>query len=426
LIDTINLLQIFQSRKYQNYHPMKRNHQIITTSLFFFISSLLLVSCGGGGSGQQGMPGQQQVLPYPVLDLQPRSIELTSSYPATLEGQQTVEIRPRVQGYIVEMPVDEGEIVSKGEVLFRLNSEEFKQQVRSAKADVEAAKAGVSTAEDEVKRLSSLAEKDIISDYQLQSAKNNLQSQKAALAQAEASLENAQVNLGYTNVKSPTAGVIGNIPYRIGSLVSNTITQPLTVISNISKMYAYFSMSERELLEMSQGVATSGEGGNKTLQERVADMPEVNLLLADNTTYDHKGTLRLASGLIDQQTGSASFRAVFPNPQEILRSGGSGNIQIAVQQDDAIVIPKKSTYEVQNKRFVYTVTDSNTVKSTEITTLPLSTKQLFVVEEGLSSSSSIVTAGFSNLQDDAKVKPQPVNADSLYQSLTVKDQQSSN
>lgn len=400
---------------------MKRNNQIIITNLFFLLSSLLLISCGGGQQGMQ--QGQQQVQSYPVLDLQPRSIQLTSSYPATLEGQQTVEIRPRVQGYIVEMPIDEGDIVSKGQTLFQLNSEEYEQQVRSAKADVAAAKAGVSTAEDEVKRLSSLAEKEIISDYQLQSAKNNLQSQEAALAQAQAALKNAEVNLGYTNIKSPTAGVIGKIPYRIGSLVSSTNPQPLTVISNISRMYAYFSMSERELLEMAQSVAKSGEEGNQTLQQRIADMPEVNLILPDNTIYGHKGKLRLASGLIDQQTGSASFRAVFPNPEEILRSGGSANIQIPVQQNNAIVIPKKSTYEVQNKRFVYTVTDSNTVESTEVATLDLSTQQLFVVEEGLTSGSSIVTTGITNLQDGAKIKPTPVNADSLYQALTVEDQQ---
>lgn len=400
---------------------MTPNYSIIKNNLFVLIASFLLVSCGGS---QQGMPGrgQQQAQPYPVLDLQPRSIELTTNYPATLEGQQTVEIRPRVQGYITAMRVDEGDIVKKGEVLFELNSEQYEQSVRSAKADVEAAKASINTARDEVQRLSRLAEKDIISNYQLQSAKNKLETQKAALAQAKASLENAQVNLGYTNVKSPATGIIGNIPYRIGSLVSSTIQKPLTVVSDISKIYAYFSMSERELLEMSQNVAD--EGGNTTLHQRVKEMPKVNLILADNSTYNHKGTLKLASGLINTQTGSASFRAIFPNPRQVLRSGGSANVQIPVQRDSSIVIPKKSTYEVQNKRFVYTVTDSNTVESTEISTLPLSTKQLFVVEKGLSANHTIITAGLSSLKDGAKIKPQPVNADSLYESLTVKDQKS--
>lgn len=400
---------------------MKFNHQINTGTLLLVAISFLIVSCGS--SDEQDMSAEtQQAQPYPVLNLQPRSIELTSSYPATLEGIQTIEIRPRVQGYIVEMPVDEGDIVQQGETLFRLNSEQYEQEVRSAEADVKAAKAAISTAENEVQRLSKLAKKEIISEYRLQSAKNDLQSQQAALAQAEAALENARVNLGYTNVKSPTDGVMGTIPYRIGSLVSNSVTQPLTIISNISQIYAYFSMSERELLEMSQSVAV--EEGDGTLQQRIASMPDVNLILADNSTYSHQGTVKLASGLINKETGSASFRAVFPNPKEILRSGGSANVQIPFQQDSAVVIPKAATYEIQNKQFVYTVTDSNTVQSTEITTLPVSTKQLFVVEEGLSSDNDIVTAGLDNLQDGTEIKPRPVNPDSLYQSLTAKDQQS--
>lgn len=400
---------------------MKFKRLITKNNLFLVAAALLITSCGGGAQQGPMPPGQQQAQPYPVLELQPRSIVLTTSYPATLEGAQTVEIRPRVQGYITEMRVDEGDLVSKGEVLFVLNNEEFEQQVRSAKADVEAARAAVSTAEDEVKRLQRLVEKDIISDYRLQSAKNTLESQRAAQSQAEAQLKNAQVNLGYTKINSPATGIIGSIPYRIGSLVSSSIQQPLTVVSDVSNVYAYFSMSERELLEMAQNV--SGEGGNKTIQQRVAEMPEVNLILANNTQYEHKGTLKLASGLINSETGSASFRAVFPNPEVMLRSGGSANVQIPFQQDSAIVVPKKSTFEIQNKRFVYTVTDSNTVQSTEITTLPLSTKQLFVIEEGLSAGSSMVTTGMGRLQDGAKIKPQPVNADSLYQSLTVQDQQ---
>lgn len=393
------------------------SHQI-TITLLLVLASALLVSCGN--TSRQGAGNGQQPQSYPVLELQPRSIELTNTYPATLEGIQTVEIRPRVQGYIVEMPVDEGEIVEKGELLFKLNSEQYEQEVRSAKADVEAAEAAVETAEDEVQRYSRLTEKDIVSDYQLQSAKNRLQSQRAALAQAKARLENARVNLEYTNVKSPADGIIGTIPYRIGSLVSSTITQPLTVISDISNVYAYFSMSERELLQMAQSVAV--EGGNRTLQRRIAEMPQVRLILADNTLYEHPGSLRLASGLINTETGSAAFRAIFPNPREVLRSGGTGNVQIPLKLDSAIVIPKKATFEIQNKRFVYAVTDSNTVVSTEISTMPLSTQQLFVVEEGLSADDTIVTAGMGGLQEDNAIKAEPVNSDSLYEALQDRSQ----
>ena len=392
--------------------------QQITTTLLLVLASALLVSCGN--TSRQGPGNGQQPQSYPVLELQPRSIELTNTYPSTLEGIKSVEIRPRVQGYIVEMPVDEGEIVEKGQLLFKLNSEQYEQEVRSAKADVEAAGAAVKTAEDEVQRYSRLTEKDIVSDYQLQSAKNRLQSQRAALAQAKARLENARVNLEYTNVKSPADGIIGTIPYRIGSLVSSTITQPLTVISDISKVYAYFSMSERELLQMAQSVAV--EGGNRTLQRRIAEMPKVRLILADNTLYEHPGSLRLASGLINTETGSAAFRAIFPNPREVLRSGGTGNVQIPLKLDSAIVIPKKATFEVQNKRFVYAVTDSNTVVSTEISTMPLSTQQLFVVEEGLSADDTIVTAGMGRLQQDNAINAEPVNSDSLYEALQDRSQ----
>lgn len=394
-------------------------HSFIKKNLLLLSTLFLLYSCGS--SGQQG-PGarQQRVQSYPVLNLQPRSIELTKSYPATLEGQQTVEIRPRVQGYITKMKVDEGDVVHKGEVLFKVNSEQYEQNVRFANADVQAAKAAIKTAKDKVQRFKKLVEKDIVSNYQLQSAKNGLKSQEAKLAQAKASLENAQVNLGYTNVKSPTDGVIGNIPYRIGSLVSSTIQKPLTKVSSISKMYAYFSMSERELLTMAQNVAD--EGGNSTLQQRVAEIPPVNLRLPDDTIYGQEGKVRLASGLINSGTGSASFRAVFSNPKQILRSGGSGTVQIPYDQESAIVIPKKATYEVQNRRFVYTVSDSNKVKSTPISTMPISTKKLFVVKDGLSSGDSIVTAGMGGLKDDTPIKPKPMNADSLYQALTIKQQ----
>ena len=380
--------------------------------------TVFAISCGNSGARNQ--PAGPKVQPYPVLELEPRSITLATGYPATLRGIQTVEIRPRVQGYIVEMLVEEGAIVEQGQTLFRLNSEEYQQQIRSAQADIAAAKAGVNSAENEVKRLQPLAEKGIISEYGLISAQNTLQSQKAALAQARAALENARTNLGYTNVKSPTDGVIGSIPYRVGSLVSSAIPQPLTVVSDISQVYAYFSMSERELLEMARTVA--GERENKTLHQRIAEMPEVNFLLPDNSLYNHKGTLALASGLIDTQTGSAYFRAVFPNPEHILRSGGSGSVRIPIRQDSVIVVPKKSTYELQEKRFVYTVTDSNTVKSTEITTLPLSTNQLFVVTQGLSAGDVIITAGMGRLQGGMEVKPQPVNADSLYQALGYEGQ----
>lgn len=363
--------------------------------------SALLISCSN--SGAQGPRQAQQPQSYPVLDLEPHSVTLSSSYPATLEGVQTIKIRPRVPGFIVEIPVNEGDLVEKGEVLFKLNDEEYRQQVQTAKVEVGRAK-------NQLQRLTPLAKQGIISEYNLKTAKLNLQAAEAALA-------TAKQNLSYTTIKSPVDGVLGAIPYDIGSLVNSTIPTPLTTVSSISEMYAYFSMSERELLEMTLSVAD--EGGNKTLQQLIKEMPDVRFVLANDKLYNHKGNLELASGLINTSTGSAYFRAEFPNPQQILRSGGSGNVLIPIHLDSAIVIPKSATYEIQKKRFVYTATDSNTVESTEIQILPQSSKRLFVVTDGLDAGTTIITAGLGTLRDGAKIKPQPIDADSLYRVLSI-------
>ncbi|HYW35264.1 MAG TPA: efflux RND transporter periplasmic adaptor subunit [Balneolaceae bacterium] len=378
---------------------------------------LFITACGGGS---KSAPERQGVESYPVLKIQRRSIVLTNSYPATLKGSQTIEIRPKVQGYITNIPVHEGDIVNKGEVLFQLRKDPFQQNVRSARADVQSAKASVQTAKDNVKRIRNLVQQNIVSNYELRSAKDDLQTAKAKLAQAKATLKNAEINLNYTTIRSPVHGSIGTIPYRVGSLVSSTMQQPLTTVSDISTMFAYFSMSEQQLLHMSEQVAK--EGDHETLQQRITDMPHVRLLLPDSTVYPHTGRLQLASGQISTTTGAASLKAIFSNPEGVLRSGSSGEVQIPDSLHSAIVVPKRATYEIQNKTFVYTVTDSNTVQSKSINIQPLSTKKLYVVSGGLKAGSRIVLEGINNLQDNMKISPQSVNADSLYNAFTVKDQ----
>ncbi len=363
----------------------------------FILVAMVLASCGSSDVPDRRRRAQR-VLPYPVLTLQPRSITLSSKYPATLQGIQTIEIRPRVAGFITAIPVEEGDTVEEGQILFQINDEEYRQRVRTAKIEVQRAK-------NQLQQITPLAQQGIISKYELKSAKLNLEAAKAALA-------TAKQDLSYTTIESPVDGVLGRIPYEVGSLVNSTVVQPFTTVSNISTIYAYFSMSERELLEMALAVAD--EGGGRTLGQLIENIPPIRLAMANGLIYDQKGTLQLASGLIDTRTGSAYFRGVFPNPQEILRSGGTGNVIIPVPLDSVIVIPKSATFEIQENRFVYTVTDSNTVKSTLIKTLPLSTNKLFVVTEGLSSGSVIVTTGMGRLRPDTKIKPQPVDADSLY------------
>jgi membrane fusion protein (multidrug efflux system) len=380
--------------------------------------ALVLGGCGGA-TGQSGSAAQQGPSSYPVLSVEARSVVLPSSYPTTLEGRQTVNVRPRVQGFIVEMRVDEGDVVDQGQVLFRLNNEEYQQAVRSAEADVEAARANVQQATDEVERLTELVEQDIVSEYELRSAKNTLQSRRGALSQAEAALENAKVDLEYTYVRSPADGVIGSIPYRIGSLVSSTSTEPLTVVSDISEVYAYFSMNERELLEMVQTAAVGTQ--DEALRERIEHLPDAQLILSDGTTYGPRGDISLASGHINTETGAASFRARFPNPEKMLRNGATATLQIPYRRDSALVVPKSATYEVQDKRYVYRVTDSSAVESVEIETAPRSTAKLFLVDGGLSGGDRIVTEGLGGLQDGTGIRPEDVPADSLYRALVPAD-----
>lgn len=377
--------------------------------LFLTIGTLVLISCG---NQQNGSGAGQQLSSFPVITVSPRSTVLHANYPATLEGHQTVEIRPRVSGYITKMYVDEGARVSKGEKLFQLNSEEYEQQLRSAKADVEAAKAAVNTANMNLQKTKPLAEKDIVSQYDVESAQYNLQSKKAALAQAKARLINAQTNLGYTTVKSPADGVIGNIPYRVGSLVSSNIAKPLTVVSDISKMYAYFSISERDLLEMMR------EAQGADLREKIKQMPNVSFVMADNSVYPHKGDLEIASGLINQSTGAANFRATFPNPEKLLRSGGSGTVRIPIPKDSVLMVPKKATYDLQSKHFVYVVGKDGKVQSTPIQINSVSNAKTYVVTGGLETGDQIVINGLPNLQDGMTIKPNPVNTDSVFKSLS--------
>jgi len=379
----------------------------LKTLMFAILLGVTAVSC----SRNQAAPNRKQQTPsFPVIQISPRSTVLYAEYPATLQGHQTVEIRPRVDGYITKMYVDEGDEVTKGEKLFQLNSEQYEQQVRSAKADIEAAEAAVNTAKMNLKKTQPLADKEIVSQFDVESAKYTLESKKAALAQAKAQLENAQTNLGYTTVKSPANGVIGNIPYRVGSLVNPNISKPMTMVSDISKIYAYFSMSERELLEMTK----QAEGTE--LREKIAKIPPIQLIMADNSLYKHKGKLEISSGLINTSTGSANFRATFPNPEKLLRSGGSGTIRIPMPQDSVLLIPKKTSYEQQNRHFVYKVDKNGKVQSAPIKILSQSTPKMYVVTGGLQSGDQIVLEGLNKMQDGMNIQPQSVNSDSLFRS----------
>jgi len=373
--------------------------------------SLLLAACGSGGAKAPGAGADpNQPKDYQVITIQAQTAELHTDFPATIEGQQTVEIRPRVDGYIEQIYVDEGAVVRKGQSLFRINSDIFQQQVRTAEANVRIAQTNVSNAAMKVEQVRPLVEKDIISKFELETAQLNLQSMKASLASAQAQLKNARTNLSYTQVTSPANGVIGTIPYKAGALVSSNIQQPLTTVANVSKMYAYFSMNEKQVLEFTK--TTSGS----TLQAKLAKLPEVELILPDGSIYPQKGRIETASALINTATGSSNFRATFPNPLGLLRSGSTGTVRMPASISKAILVPQKSTYEIQGKRFVYLLT-ADSVKSVPVQVNPSASGLSFVVQDGIKPGDKIVIEGIAGLREGAKIKPVEVNADSVFNSL---------
>ncbi|KIA95329.1 hemolysin D [Pedobacter kyungheensis] len=380
------------------------------TTLFFSMSiGMLLASCGNNDEAKKAAAaaaaGPQA---YPVFTVNTQNTTLDSDYPATIEGIQNIDIRPKVDGFIEKIFVDEGAVVKKGQLLFTINAPQYEQQVRTAKAAISSAEADVNAAQLTVNKTKPLVDKDIISKYDLDAAQLTLQSRKAALAQAKAELVNAKVNLGYTSITSPVDGVVGSIPFRNGSLVSSSSAQPLTTVSNTSKVYAYFSLNEKQLLDF----ASTYKG--KTLAEQMKNIPPVSLVLADGSIYAQNGKIESINGQINTNTGSASLRATFPNPVFLLKNGASASVRIPQHVDNAILIPQKSTIDLQGKKFVYILGDSAKVVNTQIEVMELAKGNFYVVTKGLKTGDKVILEGFQSLKDGTKIKPEEKAADSVY------------
>ena len=358
--------------------------------LMFAAAAVLFASCGGGG----GRPtfGDNE---YPVLAVGTSSTEMQTTYPATIKGVQDVQICPKVQGFITQINVKEGQTVGVGQVLFVLDNATYQAQVRQSQASVNTAQAACNTAKLSYENAQKLFENKVIGDFELQSATNSYESAKAALSQAQAGLASAKEMLSFCYVKSPAAGVVGTLPYKKGTLVNTASV--LTTVSNNSSMEVYFSLTEKDALAMAQA-----EGGQKAA---MGAMPNVQLKLADGSVYAHEGKVTKMSGVIDPATGSIQVIAVFPNPERLLKSGGSGAIIIPKSNSDAIVIPQACVSEVQNKKFVYLLDKDNKVKYTEIKVDPQNDGNNYIVTEGLKVGDKYVTNGITKLTDGMEIVP---------------------
>lgn len=358
---------------------------------FIFISAALIVtSCR---QNETSRPKSDTY--YPTLEITRSDRVLTTGYSAAISGVQTVEIRPQVSGMITDILIEEGESVRKGQVLFVIDQTPYKAAYEIAVASVKSAEAALSTAKLIYESNKDLYEQDVVSEFDLMTAQNDLIDAEARLALCKAEEVNASNNLSYTEVRSPVNGVASMIPYRVGALVSSSITQPLVTVSDDSRVYAYFSMAENQMLDMVQQYGS--------LNTAIRQMPEVELVMSNGQVYEHKGKINAISGTISESTGAVSLRAVFNNRNHLLRNGGSGTIIIPSELNDCIVIPQSATYELQDRIFVYRVIDGK-ASSTEILVSPQNNGVEYIVEKGLEVGDIIVAEGAGLIKEGATIK----------------------
>ncbi len=351
---------------------------------------IVLCSCKGGDSKQAASPQAS----YSTLTLAPTSKAYSTSYSATIRGRQDIDIYPQVSGTMFKMCVSEGDNVRKGQVLFIIDQVPYQAALNTAIANVEAAKASVATAKLNWESNQELYDEKVISEFTLKTSHNEYLSACAALSQAKAQEVNARNSLSYTEVKSPANGVVGALPYKVGTLVSAQMAQPLTTVSDNSAMHVYFSMTENEVLSLTRKYGST--------KEALAKMPAVQLKLNDGSIYDQPGKIVSISGVIDRQTGSVTARAEFPNAQRLLHSGANGTVIIPATYENVLVIPQAATVQNQDKYVVYKVVDGK-AKSTLVEVSPISDGKEFVVTSGLKSGDVIVAAGAGLLRDGMQI-----------------------
>jgi membrane fusion protein (multidrug efflux system) len=332
---------------------------------------------------------------YEVMRITTSDKELQTTYSASIRGRQDIDIYPQVSGFLTKLCVEEGQAVRKGQVLFVIDQVPYRAALQTAEANVEAARASVATAQLTYDSKKELFAQNVISEFDLQTSYNNLLTAKAQLAQTEAQRVSAANNLSYTEVKSPADGVVGTLPYRVGALVSASLPKPLTTVSDNSDMYVYFSMTENQLLDMTRRYGSR----SKALEE----MPAIELILNDKSTYPSQGKIETISGVIDTSTGTVSLRAVFPNKEGLLQSGGAGNVVVPVQKRNCVVVPQAATYEVQDKVFVFKVVDGK-AQSAPVEVTRVNGGKEYIVDKGLNVGDVIVAEGVGLLREGTPIQ----------------------
>jgi len=362
-------------------------HYLSKSTGHFILSAILFASCGDNKTAKEAD------LFYPTVEVEKRNIQSFRTYPAAVQGVNNNEVRAKIPGYVQQVLVDEGQYVKKGELLFRLETDALSQEESAARAGISASRAKVEVARVEVDKLRPLVDQHIVSPVLLETARANLLQAESELEQAEANHKSIAANVDYSAIRSPISGVVGKINLREGSLASPGDGVPITTISDVDELYAYFSMNEAEYLDFLE------ETPGNSLGERLKNTPLVELELANGKTYSEKGKISAITGQIDPQTGSVSFRASFPNKNRTLAHGSSGKIRLPKTHQNAAVIPETAIFERQGKFYAGKV-DNNTVEIVEIQTVDR-IDNLVLVKNGLQPGNRVVTSGVGALQTGA-------------------------
>ena len=366
----------------------------------FYTLLIVLVLAGCSKEQQAAAPQAPSV---PVATIAAANTMTYQLYPVAIEGKVNVEIRPQVSGRLEKIFVDEGAYVQKGQLLFKIDEQPFREQYNNAKASLNAAEAAETNAGLEVEKLGPLVQNKVVSDFQLKTAKANQKAAHANVQQAKAIVASAKINLGYTSITAPVSGYIARLPKKAGSLVSASDAEPITKLSNIDEVYVYFALSENDFINFKSSY------NGATINDKVKNLLPVTLLLADNSEYQEKGKIDVVDGEFNENTGAITVRATFPNPKGLLRSGNTGKIKLGLNHDKAILVSQESTIEIQDKVYVFTLSKDNKVSKVPIA-ISGKTSTDYLVTNGLASGDRIVVAGFENLQEGTVITPQKSTA----------------
>lgn len=348
---------------------------------------------------KQSTKEQETGQTLPVMVVSSRSVDFPETYSASIRGRQDVDIMPQVSGRIIRLCVKEGERVRAGQVLAIIDQVPYRAALRTAQANVSAAKAKVETARIELQGKQALFDEKVISDYELSLARNGLAVALAELEQARAQETDARNNLSYTELKSPSDGVVGTLPYRIGALVSPSMAQPFTGVSDNAEMYVYFSVSENKLRQLRARYGS--------IDKMISQMPEVSLQLNDGTLYHEKGRIETVSGVVNSTTGAVQIKALFPNPDRELLSGTIGNVILQGLNADAILVPMTATVELQDKIIAYRLKNGK-AEAAYLTVDRLNDGNHFIVKQGLSVGDTIIAEGVGLVKEGMIVTPKTV------------------